>query len=126
MPRIMKEDDADRIDIVGLAVPTIIGIFDWGRNVRQKVVLDLTLFLDTRRAARSDRIEDALDYKRVSKRLQEFVKKSRCFLLERLAGEVADILLAEFGARKVRVRVEKPGALRGARTVAVTVTRERR
>jgi dihydroneopterin aldolase len=126
MPRIMKEEDADRIDIVGLSVPTIIGIFDWERNVRQKVVLDLTLFLDTRRAARSDRIEDALDYKRVSKRLQEFVRKSRCFLLERLAGEVADILLEEFGARKVRVRVEKPGALRGARTVAVTVTRERR
>jgi dihydroneopterin aldolase len=122
----MREEEADRIDIVGLAVPTVIGIFDWERKVRQRVILDLTLFTDTRRAARSDDIADALDYKRVSKRLQEFVRKSRFQLLEALAGEVAGILLEEFGARKVRVRVEKPGALRGARTVAVTVTRERR
>ncbi len=119
----MRETEGDRIDIVGLAVPTIIGIFDWERKVRQKVLLDLTLWTDVRRAARTDRIEDALDYKEVSKRLQGFVGASRFFLLERLAEEVAAILLGEFGARQVRVRVEKPGALRGARTVAVTITR---
>jgi dihydroneopterin aldolase len=119
----MRETEGDRIDIVGLAVPTIIGIFDWERKVRQKVLLDLTLWTDVRRAARTDRIEDALDYKEVSKRLQTFVGSSRFFLLERLAEEVAAILLGEFGARQVRVRVEKPGALRGAKTVAVTITR---
>ena len=107
-------------------MPTVIGIFDWERRIRQRVLLDLTLWTDVRRAARSDRIEDALDYKRVSKRLQEFVAKARFRLLERMAEEVARILLEEFGARRARVRVEKPGALRGARTVAVTVTRSRR
>ena len=122
----MKEAEGDRIDIVGLTVPTIIGIFDWERKVRQKVSLDLTLWTDVKRAARTDRIEDALDYKRVSKRLQGLIKESEFFLLEKLAEEVARILLAEFKVKQVRVRVEKPGALRGARTVAVTITRRRR
>ncbi len=122
----MKDDAGDRIDIVGLSVPAVIGIFEWERKVRQKVVLDLTLFAGLRRAARTDRLGDGLDYKRVSKRVQEAVRKSRFRLLEALAGEVARLLLAEFPARKVVVRVEKPGALRGARTVAVTITRSRR
>ena len=121
----MKDDASDRIDIVGLTVPAVIGIFDWERKVRQKVVLDLTLFTDTRRAARTDRIEDALDYKTVSKRIQEFVRASRFHLVEKLAAEVAALLLKETRARRVVVRVEKPGALRGARTVAVTITRKR-
>jgi FolB domain-containing protein len=121
----MKEERQDRIDIVGLAVPAVIGVFDWERRRRQRVLLDLTLFLDVRRAARSDRIEDALDYKRVSKRVQAFVRGSRFRLLEALAQAVADLLLSEFRPRRVTVRVEKPGALRGARTVAVTMTRRR-
>jgi dihydroneopterin aldolase len=122
----MNDADADRIDIAGLTVPAVIGIFDWERKRRQRVVLDLTLWTDVRKAARSDSIEDALDYKKVSKRVLAFVGGSRCFLLERLAEEVASLLLREFGARKVRVRVEKPGALRHTRTVAVTVTRPRK
>ena len=122
----MREGGADRIDIVGLSVRAVIGIFDWERRRRQRVVLDLSLATDVRRAARSDRIEDALDYKRVSKRVQEFVRKSRFFLLETLAEEVARLLLAEFPARAVTVRAEKPGALRGAVTVAVTITRRAR
>ncbi len=122
----MNDADADRIDIEGLSAPAVIGIFDWERKRPQKVVLDLTLWTDVRKAARSDRIEDALDYKRVSKRVLAFVGGSRCFLLERLAEETAALLLREFPARKVRVRAEKPGALRHSRTVAVTVTRSRR
>jgi dihydroneopterin aldolase len=122
----MREDELDRIDIVGLGATAVIGIFDWERKVRQRVVLHLTLHADLRRAARTDRIADALDYKRVSKRVQDFVKKSRYRLLETLAQKVARLLLMEFPARRVVVRVEKPGALRGATTVAVTVTRTRK
>jgi dihydroneopterin aldolase len=121
----MGEANDDRIEILGLAVPAIIGIFDWERKVRQKVVLDLALHADLRRPGRTDRIDDALDYKAVSKRVQAFVRGSRCFLLERLAEAVAGVVLAEFPVRRVTVRVEKPGALRGARTVAVTITRRR-
>ena len=121
----MGNEDGDRIDIVGLEVATIIGIFGWERKRRQRVLLDLTLHADVRRAARSDAIGDALDYKRVTRRVHGFVGASKFFLLERLAEEVARVLLEEFGARRVTVRAEKPGALRHARTVAVTVTRSR-
>ena len=121
----MGNEDADRIDIVGLEVSTIIGIFGWERKRRQRVLLDLSLHADIRHAARSDAIDDALDYKRVTKRVIAVVRKARFFLLERLAEEVARVLLEEFGVRRVTVRAEKPGALRHARTVAVTVTRTR-
>src|SRR5258706_12195049 len=60
---IMRDADGDRIDIVGLAVPAVIGAFDWERKIRQRVVLDLTLFVDFRRPAPPDRLKDALDYK---------------------------------------------------------------
>ena len=121
----MRDEIDDRIEILGLTVPTIIGIFDWERKVRQKVVLDLVLHADLRRPGRTDRIEHALDYKAVSKQVQAFVRGSRFFLLEALAEAVAAILIGEFGVRRATVRVEKPGALRGARTVAVTITRTR-
>jgi dihydroneopterin aldolase len=116
----------DRIEILGLAVPAIIGVFDWERKVRQTVVLDLSMETDVRRPGRTDRLADALDYKAVSKRVQALVKASRFRLVEALAEEVARTLLGEFGARRATVRVEKPGALRGARTVAVVITRSRR
>ena len=116
----------DRIEILGVSVPAIIGIFDWERKVRQTVVLDLVLETDLRRPGRTDRFEDALDYKAVSKRVQALVKASRYKLIEAMADAVARALLDEFGARRATVRVEKPGALRGARTVAVSITRTRR
>jgi len=119
----MREYGADRIDIEGLQIPAIIGIFNWERKRKQKVILHLSMEIDARRGARTDAIEDALDYKTVSKRVQAFVKASRFRLLESLAEAVARILVEEFGVHRTTVRVEKPGALRGARTVAVTITR---
>jgi dihydroneopterin aldolase len=117
----------DRVEIVGLEVRTIIGIFPWERKRLQRVRLDLSMEADVRPAGRSDRIEDALDYKTVSKRVQAFVKGSRFGLLEALAEAVAGLVLAEFArVRRVHLRVEKPGALRGADTVAVAVSRARR
>jgi dihydroneopterin aldolase len=117
----------DRVEIVGLEVRTVIGIFGWERKRRQRVVLRVTLHADTRRAGTSDRIGDAVDYKTVSKRVQAFVAASRYFLVEALAEGVARTLLAEFpGVRRVDLRVEKPGALRGADTVAVEIARARR
>jgi len=122
----MGSPPSDRIEILGLSVPAIIGIFDWERKVRQTVVLDLAIETDLRRPGRTDRVEDALDYKAVSKRVQSLVKASRYRLIEALASAVARVLLEEFRARRATVRVEKPGALRGARTVAVEITRTRR
>ncbi len=116
----------DRIDIEGLEVKAIIGIFDWERKRKQKVRLDLTLFRSTRKAARTDSIKDALDYKAVSKRLLKFVGNSEFFLLERLAEEVANILLSEFGTKHVIVKASKPGALRHSKNVSITIERKKR
>ncbi|MCI0650314.1 MAG: dihydroneopterin aldolase [Planctomycetes bacterium] len=116
---------ADRIDVAGLAVRTRIGIYDEERLQRQEVVIDMTLVTDIARPAATDRIADAVDYKQVTKRVIAFVENSSCALLEKLTEDVARLLLAEFDVAQVTVRIAKPGALRHAASVAVTVTRSR-
>lgn len=113
----------DHIDIHDLVVRTIIGVLERERTSRQDVILNVTLYTDVSRAAASDRIEDTLDYRGFTKRVIAFVEDSSFHLVEALAESVANIGLEEFGATMVTVRVEKPGALRFARSVGVTVTR---
>ena len=115
----------DFIDIEGLTVRTIVGIFEHERVSRQAVNLDLRLATDVRRAAEGDDIEQALDYKKVTKRVLELVEDSSFFLVETLAERIAEVILTEFDCPLVRVRVQKPGALRYARTVGITITRAR-
>ncbi len=109
-----------------LRVETVIGIFEWERRIRQVVSLDLEMATDVARAAASDAIEDALDYKAVAKRLIQFVGESRFQLVETLAERVAALLREEFGIPWVRVTVSKPGAVRGAREVGVVIERGER
>jgi len=109
-----------------LRVETIIGIFDWERTTRQVVGIDLEMAADIARAARSDSIEDALDYKAISKRLIDFVSGSSFQLVETLAEEIARIVRDEFGVAWVRVTLSKPGAIRGARDVGVVIERGER
>lgn len=113
----------DIVYIRELRIETVIGIFDWEREVKQIVSLDLDLANDTRPAARSDAIEDALDYKKISKRLIAFVETSEFFLLETMAEHIADILRNEFSVPWLRLRLSKPGALRGATDVGVMIER---
>lgn len=113
----------DIIYISELEIETTIGIFDWEKEVRQTVSLDLEFATDNRRAAASDRIEDALDYKRICKRVIGFVENSRFELVETLAEEIVRVLQAEFGIGWVRLRLGKPGALRGSREVGVVIER---
>ncbi len=115
----------DQVLIEGLEARTVIGIYDWERRVRQRVRLDLAMGWDVARAARSDAIEDALDYKAVAKRLLAFVEGSSFQLLESLAEACARIVLDEFGAPWVRVKVSKPGAVRRAENVAILIERRR-
>ena len=115
----------DIIYLNDLKIDTIIGIFDWERRVRQTVSLDLEMATDIRRAAASDDIGDTLDYKAVAKRLIEFVSASDFQLVETLAERCAMLLLDEFDIPWVRLRLNKTGAIRGARDVGILIERGR-
>ncbi len=113
----------DIIFLHDLRVETVIGIWDWERKIRQTVAIDLDMSADIRKAADSDSVDDTLNYKLVSKRLQQFVGDSSFQLVETLAEKIAALILDEFGVEWVRVRVNKPGAVRGARDVGVVIER---
>lgn len=115
----------DRIFVRDLRTEAIIGIFDWERKVRQTLSFDLEFPGDIRRAAKTDRIEDTLNYKSVAKRVLAFVEASECQLVETLAEQVAQLILREFAVEWVKVTLNKPGALRGSRDVGVEIERSR-
>ncbi len=116
----------DIIFVRDLRIPTVIGIFDWERAIKQTVVLDLEMAADIRRAAATDSIDDTLSYKDVAKRLIEYVGESEFQLVETLAERVAGIVLEEFSVPWVRVTLNKQGAVRGARDVGVIIERGER
>jgi dihydroneopterin aldolase len=115
----------DRIFITALAAEAVIGIYDWEREVKQRLEIDLEIWRDLRAAAASDAIEDTLNYKAVAKRVLAFVEDSRFRLVEALAGEIARIVLTEFKVARVRVTLHKPGAVRHSKDVGVIVERGR-
>lgn len=113
----------DIVYIRDLRVDTVIGIFDWEREVRQTVSLDLEMASDIRRAAQTDSIDHALNYKAVAKRLIAHIESREALLVETLAEEVATIVQQEFQVPWLRLRLSKPGALRGARDVGLIIER---
>ena len=115
----------DQIQIEDLVVRTIIGIYDRERDRCQEVTINLTLWTDTRSAARSDDIEQAVDYRALTKTVIDHVKDSRCMLLERLVEEIAILILENRSIVATRVKVEKPGALRYSRSVGIEIFRTR-
>jgi 7,8-dihydroneopterin aldolase/epimerase/oxygenase len=115
----------DKIFIHALKTEAIIGIFDWERQVKQTVVVDLEISADVRKAARSDAIDDTLNYKRVAKRVLAFVEGSQFHLVETLAEHIAMLLLEDFGLAWVRISLSKPGAIRNSRDVGVLLERDR-
>lgn len=115
----------DRVFIENLTVETVIGIFDWEREIRQAVSLDLEMDFDICRAAASDAIADTLDYKAVSKRLIRFIEQSEFQLVESLAEHCARIVLDEFPVKRLKLKLSKPGAVRGSSAVGVIIERSR-
>ncbi len=113
----------DIVFIHGLRIETTIGIYDWEKETKQPVVLDLEMASDIARGAATDRIEDALDYKAVSKRLKQFVSESRFELVETLAEQVAGIIRDEFGVPWVRLTLNKVGAVTDSEGVGVIIER---
>lgn len=113
----------DRILIRDLLLRCVIGANEWERRVRQDVLLNIELTADTRPAAASDDLEDAVDYKAIAKKVIALVEDSSFFLVETMAERVAALCLEDGRVRSVKVRVEKPGALRFARSVGVEIQR---
>lgn len=115
----------DRILIKDLLARCIIGVSEEERREKQDVVINVALTTDVRKAGRSDRFEDATDYRSIKKRIFSTVESSQCYLLEALAERIADICLENPAVEQVQVTVEKPSALRFARSVGVEITRGR-
>ncbi len=122
----MGERQLDRIHIRDLALRCIVGLYEDERRAKQDVIINITLHTDCRTACISDRIEDTIDYKAIKKRVVAMVETSQFHLIERLAQAVADLCLESPAVRCVDVAVDKPGALRFARSVAVEISREPR
>ena len=115
----------DKIFIHALKTEAIVGIFDWERQVKQTVLIDLEFSADIRKAALSDSIHDTLNYKGVAKRVLAFVEESSFHLVETLAEHVAMLILEEFGVSWVSLALSKPGAIRSSRDVGVMLERTR-
>jgi dihydroneopterin aldolase len=116
----------DTVFLRDLKIDTVIGIYGWERRVRQTLIFDLEMSADVAKAAKTDKIEDALNYKSIAKRLQQYVGESEFELIETLAEECARIIREEFNVAWVKLTLNKKGAVRGATDVGVIIERGER
>src|SRR5690606_22630585 len=115
----------DIVFIRDLRIPTLVGIYEWERRIRQEIRLDIEMGFDISRAAASDDINHALDYKAVAQRVREYVEASGFGLVEALAENITRIILEEFPVTRVRLVLNKTGAVTSARDVGVIIERSR-
>jgi dihydroneopterin aldolase len=116
----------DKVLIEGLRVNAVIGVFEWERQIEQPVLIDLVLSVDTRAAAVSDDIHDAVNYALVAEQVAELTKSLKPKLLETLANKMAEMILNNFSTvHTVRIKVKKPLAVKGAQAVGIEIIRER-
>ena len=113
----------DIVFIEDLRIETVIGIYDWERKIKQTIAIDLEMAFDNRKPAATDKIDDTLDYKAVSKRLIAFVENSHFELVETLAERCAEIVANEFNVSWLRLKLSKPGAVTGSKAVGVLIER---
>lgn len=113
----------DSVMIESLAVETVIGVYDWEREVSQRLLIDLEMAWDNRVPAGSDDVADALDYGAVSERISAHLQQIRPQLLETAAEGISDLLQQEFGVRWLRLVIRKPGAVPSAISVGVSIER---
>lgn len=113
------------IRITDLTLKTIIGIFDWERTRKQKVVINVEIVFNAAKAAKSDNVKDTIDYKTITKKIIKHVEASKYFLIEKMADQVLKIVMEDAKAKAAKVRIDKPGALRFARSVSVELEAKR-
>ena len=116
---------SDRVFLRGLALDTVIGVHAWEREVRQRLLLDLDMACSLAAAVASDEVGDALDYAAVAGRVREFAGEAQYRLIEKLAEELAQLILREFTVSWVRLQLRKPGAVTGAEDLGVIIERRR-
>jgi len=115
----------DKIIIKDLLVRGILGVNDWEREKPQDILINIVAFTDTRRAAQTDDLSDCVDYRALAKKVQAHAERAARCTVEALANDVAEICLNEKGVQRASVRVEKPGAVRFAKSVGVEIERSR-
>lgn len=120
---ILPETQMDIIFLGELEATTIIGIYDWERETKQTIVLNIEMAFDITKAAETDDIQYTLDYKAVSERVVSFVEQSEYFLVEKLIEEIANVLLTEFNTPWVRIVLNKRGAISRAKDVGIIIER---
>ncbi|HAS6173982.1 TPA: bifunctional dihydroneopterin aldolase/7,8-dihydroneopterin epimerase [Vibrio vulnificus] len=113
----------DKVFIEQLEVITTIGVYDWEQQIKQKLVLDIEMAHDNRPAGKSDDVADALDYAQVSEAVLNHIESGRFLLVERVAEEVAELIMTQFSVSWIRIRLAKPGAVPQARAVGVVIER---
>lgn len=113
----------DKVFIEQLEVITTIGVYDWEQEIKQKLVLDLEMAHDNKPAGMSDDVADALDYSQVSQAVIDHIENGRFLLVERVAEEVAEIIMSRFSVPWIRIRLTKPGAVAQAKGVGVIIER---
>ena len=116
---------SNKIFVKDLEIETIIGIFDWEREVKQLINISYEVEVDINRAFKSDNIEDTFDYKSTSKKIIKFVEKSSFQLIEALAEKISRIIMQDEKVLNLSLSVSKPGALRGSKEVGLTIFRSR-
>lgn len=121
----MSEKPLDKIFIRDLLVRCIVGIYPEERREKQDVIVNIILHADLTKAGQSDDIEDTVNYKTIKKEVLAMVQTSEFLLIEKLATEITRIALQDSLVQRVDVSIDKPGALRFARSVAVEISRTR-
>ncbi len=116
----------DTVFIRDLRIPTVVGIYEWERRIRQEIRLDIEMAFDTRKAGQSDDINDTLDYKAVAKQVDRFVRDASFQLVEKLAEEICALIFREFPVAAIKLTLNKAGAVSIARDVGVVIERQRR
>ncbi len=119
----MFHTESDVVFVKGLKIEAVIGVYDWERAITQPLLIDIALETDISRAAASDDVNDALNYKAVCDDVSEWCQAIKAQLLEHLAGQIADKLLAKYACHKINLSVAKPTAIKQADTVGVQITR---
>lgn len=113
----------DTVFIQNLCLDAVIGVFDWERQVKQKIRIDLEMSTNIAKAAASDALEDTLDYKAISLRIRAIVEDNQPQLVETLIEMIAQSIMQDFAVPWLRITIAKPGAVRGSEAVGVTIER---
>ena len=114
----------DRIFLSEMKIETTVGIWEWEKRIKQQVIIDIEMSADIKKAAATDQIEDTLNYKAVAKSVRKLVEESSFQLVESMAEKISELVIGEHNVSWVRVKVNKPGAIRGSKGVGIIIERD--